>query len=46
MISVSLEDVAGSRQIWGEQYNRKLSSLVSVAAGIAADIYGRLRPKS
>src|SRR6266852_5903982 len=26
MISVSLEDVAGSRQIWGEQYNRKLSS--------------------
>src|SRR6266403_1828952 len=45
MISVSLEDVAGSRQIWGEQYNRKLSSLVSVQQEIAADIYGRLRPK-
>jgi eukaryotic-like serine/threonine-protein kinase len=45
MISVSLEDVPGSRQIWGEQYNRKLSSLVSVQQEIAADIYGRLRPK-
>jgi TolB-like protein/Tfp pilus assembly protein PilF len=45
MISVSLEDVPGSRQIWGEQYNRKLSNLVSVQQEIAADIYGRLRPK-
>jgi TolB-like protein/Tfp pilus assembly protein PilF len=45
MISVNLEDVQNSRQIWGEQYNRKLSSLVSVQQEIAADIYGRLRPK-
>ncbi len=45
MISVSLEDVHESRQIWGEQYNRKLSNLVSVQQEIAADIYGRLRPK-
>jgi serine/threonine-protein kinase len=45
MISVSLEDVRENRQIWGEQYNRKLSSLVSVQQEIAADIYGRLRPK-
>ena len=45
MISVSLEDVRASRQIWGEQYNRKLSNLVSVQQEIAADIYGRLRPK-
>jgi eukaryotic-like serine/threonine-protein kinase len=45
MISVSLEDVRDSRQIWGEQYNRKLSNLVSVQQEIAADIYGRLRPK-
>jgi len=45
MISVSLEDVRESRQIWGEQYNRKLSNLVSVQQEIAADIYGRLRPK-
>jgi TolB-like protein/Tfp pilus assembly protein PilF len=45
MISVNLEDVKNSRQIWGEQYNRKLSSLVSVQREIAADIYGHLRPK-
>jgi serine/threonine protein kinase/tetratricopeptide (TPR) repeat protein len=45
MISVSLEDVHENRQIWGEQYNRKLSNLVSVQQEIAADIYGRLRPK-
>jgi TolB-like protein/Tfp pilus assembly protein PilF len=45
MISVSLEDVRESRQIWGEQYNRKLSNLVWVQQEIAADIYGRLRPK-
>jgi len=29
MISVSLEDVRDSRQIWGEHINRKLSNLVS-----------------
>src|SRR3989441_1181353 len=45
MISVSLEDVKNSRQIWGEQYNRKLSNLVSVQQEIAGDIYGRLRPR-
>jgi len=45
LISVNLEDVQNSRQIWGEQYNRKLSSLVAVQQEIAADIYGRLRPK-
>jgi eukaryotic-like serine/threonine-protein kinase len=45
MISVSLEDVRASRQIWGEQYNRKLLNLVSVQQEIAADIYSRLRPK-
>jgi eukaryotic-like serine/threonine-protein kinase len=45
LISVNLEDVENKRQIWGEQYNRKLSSLVSVQQEIAGDIYGRLRPK-
>jgi eukaryotic-like serine/threonine-protein kinase len=45
MISVSLEDVENSRQIWGEQYNRKLSNLVTVQQEIAGDIYGRLRPR-
>lgn len=45
MISVSLEDVKNRRQIWGEQYNRKISSLVTVQQEIAGDIYGQLRPK-
>jgi TolB-like protein/Tfp pilus assembly protein PilF len=45
MISVSLEDVENSRQIWGEQYNRKLSNLVTVQQEIAGDIYERLRPR-
>jgi eukaryotic-like serine/threonine-protein kinase len=45
MISVNLEDLRDRRQIWGEQYNRRLSNLVAVQQEIAADIYGRLRPK-
>src|SRR5438874_1808089 len=45
LISVNLEDVTNNRQIWGEQYNRKLSNLVAVQQEIAGDIYGRLRPR-
>lgn len=45
MISVDLEDVQNNRQIWGEQYNRKLSNLVTVQDEIAGDIFGQLRPK-
>jgi len=45
LISVNLEDVQNNRQIWGEQYNRKLSNLVSVQQEIAGDIYARLRPR-
>jgi TolB-like protein/Tfp pilus assembly protein PilF len=45
MISVNLEDVKNRRQIWGEQYSRKISSLVAVQQEIAGDIYGQLRPK-
>jgi serine/threonine protein kinase/tetratricopeptide (TPR) repeat protein len=45
LISVNLEDVQNSRQLLGEQYNRKLSNLVSVQQEIAGDIYGRLRPR-
>src|ERR1700737_1777771 len=45
MISVTPEKVETSRKFWGEKYNRKLSNLVSLQQEIAADIYGRLRPK-
>ena len=45
LISVNLEDVQNSRQLWGEQYSRNLSNLLSVQREIAADIFGRLRPR-
>ncbi|HUI75571.1 MAG TPA: protein kinase [Candidatus Acidoferrum sp.] len=45
LISVDLEDVDNNRQIWGAQYDRKLSNLVSVQEEIATDIFGQLRPK-
>ena len=45
LISVDLEDIQTNRQIWGEQYNRKISNLVSVQEEIATDIFGQLRPK-
>lgn len=45
LISVDLEDVQGNRQIWGAQYNRRISDLVSVQEEIATDIYGQLRPR-
>jgi serine/threonine-protein kinase len=45
LISVNLEDVRNSRQIWGEQYNRNLSNLLAIQRDIATDIYGRLRPR-
>jgi Tfp pilus assembly protein PilF len=37
--------VDNNRQIWGAQYDRKLSNLVSVQEEIATDIFGQLRPK-
>jgi serine/threonine-protein kinase len=45
LISVNLEDVQNSRQIWGEQYGRKLSNLLSVQREITTDIFDRLRPR-
>jgi TolB-like protein/Tfp pilus assembly protein PilF len=45
LISVNLEDVQDKRQLWGTQYNRKISNLVTVQQEIAEDIYGKLRPK-
>jgi TolB-like protein/Tfp pilus assembly protein PilF len=45
LISVNLEDIGDKRQIWGAQYNRKLSNLVTVQEEIAGDIYARLRPR-
>jgi serine/threonine protein kinase/Tfp pilus assembly protein PilF len=44
-ISVELEDIQTKRQIWGEQYSRKVSDLASLQEELAADIYERLRPE-
>jgi serine/threonine protein kinase/Tfp pilus assembly protein PilF len=44
-ISLELVSARDNDHIWGEQYNRKLSALVSVQEEIAHDIYDRLRPR-
>jgi non-specific serine/threonine protein kinase len=44
-ISVELVDARNSRSLWGEQYNRKLSDLLTVQDEIAKDIYEKLRTR-
>jgi eukaryotic-like serine/threonine-protein kinase len=45
VINVSLDDALDSHQIWGSQYDRKVSDLLSVQQQIARDITGNLRLK-
>ena len=42
-ISLELVDARDSRQLWGEQYNRKLSDILSVQAEISREISDKLR---
>ena len=42
-INVELDDVRYGKQLWGEQYNRKLSDLLAVQNEIANEISQRLR---
>jgi serine/threonine-protein kinase len=42
-ISLELVDSRDSRQLWGEQYNRKLSDVLAVQTEIAREISDRLR---
>ncbi|PYS25781.1 MAG: hypothetical protein DMF72_00650 [Acidobacteria bacterium] len=44
-ISTELLDVAGNKQIWGDQYNQRLSDLLSVQRVIATEITRNLRPQ-
>ncbi len=44
-VSVELVDVRDNKQIWGEQYTRKVSDLLSVQRDIAQEITANLRPK-
>lgn len=42
-IFVELDDMRNGKQIWGEQYNRKLSDLLAMQTEIAAETSRRLR---
>lgn len=44
-ISVELTDVTGNRQLWGEQYNRKLADVLAVQQEISREISESLRLK-
>jgi tetratricopeptide (TPR) repeat protein len=45
VISVSLDDALDNHQIWGSQYDRKVSDLLSVQRELARDITGSLKLK-
>ncbi|HEY6118463.1 MAG TPA: tetratricopeptide repeat protein, partial [Pyrinomonadaceae bacterium] len=42
-ISVELDDVRNGKQLWGEQYDRKVSDLLAVKSDIAREVSQRLR---
>ena len=44
LISVELLDVRDNKQLWGEQYERKLTDVLSVQRDIAREITSNLRP--
>jgi serine/threonine protein kinase/Flp pilus assembly protein TadD len=42
-ISVELDDIRYGKQLWGEQYNRKVADLLAVKSDIAREVSQRLR---
>jgi serine/threonine-protein kinase len=42
-VDVELDDVHNGKQLWGEQYHRKLADLLSVQSDIAREVSQRLR---
>jgi TolB-like protein len=44
-VSAELVDVRDNKQLWGEQYERKVSDLMAVQREIAREISGSLRLK-
>jgi serine/threonine protein kinase/tetratricopeptide (TPR) repeat protein len=42
-VGVELDDVRNGKQLWGEQYNRKLADLLAVQSDIAREVSQRLR---
>jgi serine/threonine-protein kinase len=45
LLSLELVDVQNGNQIWGEQYNRKLTDLTSLQSEIAQDVSNKLQAK-
>jgi len=43
VVNVELDDVRRRRQLWGEQYNRKVSDLLAMQSDIAKEVSQRLR---
>jgi eukaryotic-like serine/threonine-protein kinase len=44
-IQTDLVNVADGSELWGDQYNRKMSDLLTVQGDIAKEIYDNLRPR-
>jgi eukaryotic-like serine/threonine-protein kinase len=44
-IQTDLVSVADGSELWGDQFNRKVSDLIAVQGDIAKEIYDNLRPK-
>jgi len=42
-INVELDDIRKGKQLWGEQYNRKVADLLAVQSDIAREVSQRLR---
>jgi eukaryotic-like serine/threonine-protein kinase len=42
-IGVELDDVRNGKQLWGEQYNRKVTDMLSMQSDIAREVSRRLR---
>ncbi|MGH9501306.1 MAG: protein kinase domain-containing protein [Terriglobales bacterium] len=45
MIQTDLVNVADGAELWGDQFNRKVSDLIAVQGDIAKEIYDNLRPR-
>jgi tetratricopeptide (TPR) repeat protein len=45
MISAEMVDVQENKQLWGQQYNRKLADVLTVQEEMAKEITGKLRAK-
>ena len=45
MIQTDLVNVADGTELWGDQFNRKVSDLIAVQGDISKEIYDNLRPR-